>query len=276
MVLFVILFLTVFFVANHSFAQAIEIYGREYWGMLAVISFFFRLRVFDEIKDYRIDSLNHPHRVLQSGKIQLKHLIWLSVLGGIIEIGWSFWMSAYTFWAWVLVFGYSVLMRYEFFAGNFLKRYLLLYAISHLLIMPLIIAWIWIAYTHFSTHLNLYLLALLSLWGGFSFEIARKIHSPAAESPTIDSYSKSLGYLQSILLVLCIALAGVATQFYLLYLIQASIWSYIGIALLLGVIGFLYVTSLNYPQETQLRKNEIWVSLFMVLSYISIMLEIIF
>ena len=57
--------------------------------MAAVISFFFRLRVFDELKDYELDLQNHPQRVLQSGRITLRKLFRISLGGSVLEAAWS-------------------------------------------------------------------------------------------------------------------------------------------------------------------------------------------
>ena len=43
-------------------------------GALATVSFFFRLRVFDEEKDFAQDAVNHPQRVLQTGRVTLPQL----------------------------------------------------------------------------------------------------------------------------------------------------------------------------------------------------------
>ena len=62
MALFAVLFGTVYSVAGY-FWPAFNPLGfgwREGLGMVAVISFFFRLRVFDEIKDYDLDVGQSP------------------------------------------------------------------------------------------------------------------------------------------------------------------------------------------------------------------------
>ncbi len=43
-------------------------------GFMAVWAFFLMIRVFDEHKDYELDCLNHPNRVLQQGLITLGHI----------------------------------------------------------------------------------------------------------------------------------------------------------------------------------------------------------
>lgn len=275
MLLFAILFLTVYSVASYFSMYKGKVTAEIIIGMIAVISFFFRLRVFDEIKDFKMDMINHPHRLLQSGRISLRQLMMISAVFTVSEIVWSFWNGPVTMVCWLIAVAYSLLMRYEFFIGEFLKKRLLLYAVTHMLIMPLIILWIWSAFYNDSLHHPaLYLLAALSLLGGFCFEIARKIHTPGAEKSTVDSYSKSLGFIPSILCVLLFLLAGTLVQCYLLYIIKTRLWAYILTGLLYTATCYLYVTSGKQPTEKKLRLAELFVSLFMLLSYVSIILEI--
>jgi len=227
MALFAILFLTVYSVAKfYNPLVPFNFTESGILGIFAVIFFFFRLRVFDEIKDYLLDEVNHPQRVLQSGRITLKELKALAAVGVIIEIAWSLKLGIPCFVAWIVALAFSLLMRYEFFIAGFLKKRLLLYAITHMLIMPLIILWIWKAYSPVIGE-GYCLLALLSLAGGFSFEIARKIHTPDAERNTVDSYSKSIGLTTSVITVLLILLAGITVLSYLLIRVEASSWVFI-------------------------------------------------
>ncbi len=77
MMLFAILHLAVY-----SATEVERSFGPVFWlGILATISFFFRLRVMDEIKDYDLDAVNHPQRVLQSGGVTLGFLI--GAVGGV-------------------------------------------------------------------------------------------------------------------------------------------------------------------------------------------------
>lgn len=277
MALFAVLFLTVYSVATF-FGPLLRASGfgwPEVVGMLAVISFFFRLRVFDEQKDYTLDAINHPQRVLQSGRVTLRQLVRVSLAGLAVELLWSVMMGVPTLVCWLLAVGYSLLMRYEFFVADYLKKRLLLYAFTHLLIMPLVIGWVWSAYAPvypFST--PLLLLGTLSLLGGFSFEIARKLHAPEAERELVDSYSKAMGYAPAIVAVLLVLLVSVAVQCGLLLLLRSS-------ALPFWLPGGLYLATLavySYalakPREKTLKVAELLVSLFMVVSYLSIIIII--
>jgi 4-hydroxybenzoate polyprenyltransferase len=180
-----------------------------------------------------------------------------------------------TVFFWTVAVAYSLLMRYEFFLGNFLKKRLLLYSFSHMLIMPLIITWISSAYVPlFTFTVPILQLCLLSLLGGFSFELARKIHAPTAERQLVDSYSKSIGLNSSVASTCLCLLAGILTQYYLLKLLQTHQWPYYLLGLLYAVTVSLYIIGLIKKNEKQFRLSEVFVSLFMLISYLSIIIEI--
>ncbi|WBO83292.1 UbiA prenyltransferase family protein [Hymenobacter yonginensis] len=274
--LFAILFLTVWAVATLDAAG--QGLGRFRWlevgGGLATISFFFRLRVFDELKDYAADAINHPQRVLQRGLVTLPQLQQLAWLGAAGELVWSARMGRAALGGWALTLGYSVLMRYEFGVSAFLKRRLVLYAFSHMLIMPLVVYWLWQAYQLFqpdgATPPRFWLLAALSLLGGFAFELARKTHAPAAERPGIDSYSRTLGYRGAIAAVLLVLLGGTAVQGVLLRQLQAGSWALELLAGLFGLALLVYGRAAAKPQEKLLRTAELLVSVFMLTSYLAL------
>lgn len=277
MALFAILFLTVYAVARATqpAPAALAFGGREVVGILACISFFFRLRVFDEIKDYASDAVHFPHRVLQSGRVTLGQLQGLAAAGLLVEIGWSVWLGLPTLLAWGLALGYSLVMRYEFFAPRWLRARLVLYALTHLLIMPLLIGWVWSAYAARPLlTLPLLLLGLLSLLGGLAFEIARKIKPAADERAGVDSYSRTLGYGGAIVAVLLVLLAGTVVQAYLLRLLQARAWPFGLMAALFAATLLAYGLSWRRPAAKPLKVAELLVSLFMLTSYVAIIVEI--
>lgn len=277
MLLFAILFLTIYSVASYKELNAYSSKSIVFiiTGIIATISFFFRLRVFDEMKDFSVDAINHPNRVLQSGRVTIRQLQVTAFVFFIIETCWTIAAGKLCFIFWCVAIVYSILMRYEFFIPSILKRNLLLYAATHMLIMPLIIIWLWWGIVKQGQwSIDLWLLCLLSIAGGFSFEVARKIHSSDAEKRTIDSYSKSIGFYTSIILVNLLLAGGVATQFILLYNIQARNWTYILIAVLFAGTLLYYLGITIKPVEKKLRKAEILVSLFMLISYLSVIIQI--
>ena len=102
---------------------------------------FFHLRVFDEHKDFETDSKHYPDRVLQSGLISLRDLRILGAIAiGLEIILAAIWMpqgKPAAVRRCVIHARVSILMLKEFFVPKWLNQHFLVYAISHMLIMPL-------------------------------------------------------------------------------------------------------------------------------------------
>jgi hypothetical protein len=242
-------------------------------GLISVISFFFRLRVFDEMKDYQIDLVNHPNRILQSGKINLRTLQILAFTGFLVEITWAYVAGTSAQITWLLALLYSILMRYEFFIPKLLNKNLLVYAISHMVIMPLIIIWIWGSFnTVFVFHQGILYLLLLSLLSGFAFEVARKTHAPEAERSTVDSYSKQIGLRKTQYLIICLAIGMCISLMLLFALLKVTMFLYLFSALICVWVIVAYLITLKKPSEQAFRNNEKKVSLMMLISYLSLIL----
>ncbi|HEX8657283.1 MAG TPA: hypothetical protein VF690_07105 [Hymenobacter sp.] len=276
MALFAILFATVFTVANRATAgpggSLLPLGPGEWLGMAAAISFFFRLRVFDEIKDYASDTVLYPQRVLQSGRVSLLELQWLAWGGAAAELAWSLYRGWPAALAWLLTLAYSLLMRYEFGVPAWLRTRLLLYAVSHMLIMPLVISWLWLAYASGPLFWSAggALLALLSLLGGFAFELARKIKTPSAERSGVDSYSKTLGYGGAIGAVMLVLLGNAVVQARLFQQLETGPWPFFLLAALLLLTVTTYGVALFRPREKLVRGAELLVSLAMLVSYVAV------
>ncbi|MFD1467734.1 hypothetical protein ACFQ48_05830 [Hymenobacter caeli] len=274
--LFAVLFLTVFAVAHQAgrAGPVLRYLGwREALGVAATVSFFFRLRVFDEQKDYASDARFHPGRVLQTGRVTLPQLRALAGAGAALELAWAGLMGGPALAGWALALAYSGLMRREFFVPAFLAPRLVLYAVSHMLIMPLVILWLWLAYAPPGSPL-LPLLMLLSLLGGFAFELARKIHAPAAERAGLATYSQIMGLRRAVAAVLLVLLAGGAAQAWLLRQVQAGAWAFVGLGALYAATLALYGAGLARPREATLRRAELLVSLFILSSYLFLLVQI--
>ena len=85
-------------------------------------------------------------------------------------------------------------MAKEFFVGEWLSKRLFLYAISHMVVMPLGLLWVMsMASPHNALPPVVYALAGFSFISGFTFEVSRKIKAPHDERDTIDSYTRIFG-----------------------------------------------------------------------------------
>ena len=203
-ILFFVLYLTAVALGRTFVADAVSGASGEQlfnwmdiWGCLASWSFFLLLRIYDEHKDYELDCQNYPERVLQRGLITLNNLKVIGVFCILFQLAYGIYLDGGiggVTLTWLVVTGYSFLMTVEFFAHDWLSKRLVIYAVSHMLIMPMIIYWLvalGIGSSPFILEINLF--AALSFLCGFAFEITRKNRGPEEERDTVDSYSKIMG-----------------------------------------------------------------------------------
>ena len=217
-VLFVVLY-----VAAVSVGKTLTTEGAVLWTALDVAAslaawcFFLMLRVFDEHKDYELDCHNHPQRVLQSGLITLGHLKVLGALAIVTQIGFSValdqGLGPITL-VWAVVMTWSALMAVEFFCGEWLEKRLVLYALSHMLVMPMSLVWMaQMGAKEATLPLSIGALAGLSFLSGAAFEVTRKLKAPEDERDTIDSYTKVLGTTRAPVVVMVLLSLGTATLY---------------------------------------------------------------
>jgi 4-hydroxybenzoate polyprenyltransferase len=243
-------------------------------GFFAFWAFFLMLRVFDEHKDYELDLRNHPQRVLQSGLITLRHL----KIAGAIAIALQHGVSLFVdrgFGAatrmWLVVMGWSTLMAREFFVGEWLGKRLVLYALSHMVVLPM--AMVWIAQMGAGgadLPIAVLLLPALSFFSGFAFEITRKTRAPEQERDTVDSYSRVFGTRGAPLVVLVLVLAQTMGVALLLRHVFDGAPHFAWYATLLPILGVPAASVLVFraaPSEDAAKRNEGTVALSTMLSY---------
>jgi len=163
---------------------------------LVLLCLFFHLRVFDEHKDFAEDSRNHPQRMLQRGIVTLRELRGLAYVALTLELVVAALHSRAALVAVVIAQAFSLLMLKEFFVGPWLRRHFLLYATSHMLIMPLFALVVFA----FATRLPPWeapgwfvLYAFVGFFVTFNWEVSRKIRSPEDEREGVESYTKIFG-----------------------------------------------------------------------------------
>jgi 4-hydroxybenzoate polyprenyltransferase len=201
---------------------------------------FFHLRVFDEHKDYADDCRYFPQRVLQRGLISLGAL---KILGGMaIVLEWL--LGAWLGWATLVSIlaaqAFSVLMLKEFFCRDWLRRHFLTYAMSHMLIMPLLALvvfsvatgrYLWEAPAWF------WLYAFVGFFVSFNWEVSRKIRAPEQEIEGVETYTKVFGTYGAAYLVLAIRVVDTAMVALVGWHLGLAAWFY-------GVLVALYVVCL--------------------------------
>lgn len=233
-----------------------------------ILLFFLHLRVFDEHKDYEADVEYHPDRVLQRGVITLKHLKVVGFVAIGAQLGIALWHSPAAAVAWGLAFGYSLLMLKEFFCREWLEARFLLYAITHLLVMPLLAlvvygfatgAMPWEAPEWF------YLYALLGFFVMFNWEISRKVRAPEDEVDGIQTYTKVFGTRGAGGVLIGLRVVDVAMAAAVGWAIGLG-WGYY--AALVAVFVVILVGNIQYlrePTSKRADRMETYAGLYIVL-----------
>lgn len=176
-------------------------------GALTILAMFFHLRIFDDHKDSARDLRFFPDRVLSRGLVTLRHL----KVAGAVAIGLELLMGALrgpaALTAVLLALGFSLLMLKEFFVREWLNRHFLVYAATHMLIMPLLAL---VAYSFTTGRYPwqapgwFYLYAIVGVFVTFNWEISRKIRAPEDEVAGLDSYSRIFGTYGAAYLVILV------------------------------------------------------------------------
>ncbi len=221
---------------THSTLSALPIV----FGVACFMLFFFTLRLMDELKDYDKDVIAHPERPLPSGLLgrdqarrgivtSMLAMLGLSAFGGLV-------LAPVCGALYLSISAYLWLMYKEFYFGQRLQQFPMVYAVSHQIIgIPMI---------YFATSLfdigildqPLVLAAsLLTLGAFFSYEVCRKL-DPSAH-PVLKTYLSVYGRPRTVLIVLVAELVAAG----------AAWW--IGTPLLFWGVEALVVASFALPKE---------------------------
>ena len=166
-------------------------------GFLAVVGFFLVLRIADEHKDAAVDLVAHPQRVLSSGRTTLARLRVLALIAMgfqlVVVTGLDGGLGRITL-TWSAAVLWSALMTAEFFVPGWLRPRMVLYALLHLLVMPLVMIWMsQIGVGGQPLPVSIWPIPLIGLASGAAFEVARKLRAPDDEHPLVDTYTQRLG-----------------------------------------------------------------------------------
>ena len=186
---------------------------------IIIFMFFFQLRITDEFKDYEEDLKYRPYRPVQRGIISLKALGKIGLATIIIQIILAHVINPKLIYFMLLVWIYMFLMTKEFFIKNWLTERILIYALSHVVIMIFITLVIlkgtgYILESHFLESLYLSLekyeknifiglipLFALNYLNGIVLEIGRKTRRADEEEHGVQTYSKLWGRKKAVVVL---------------------------------------------------------------------------
>lgn len=197
---------------------------------IIVFLIFFQLRISDEFKDYEEDLKYRSYRPVQRGVISLEELRNIGIVTVIIQLTLSFIINFKMIFLLVAVWIYMFLMAKEFFVKEWLKSRMVLYALSHVVIMVLIAfipvygmlndfnkSSILVSHGNGNPSIffewKLWSFYLISYLNGIVLEIGRKTRREDEEEFGVETYSKMWGKKKA-----CYILSGLYMAEYILVL----------------------------------------------------------
>lgn len=170
-------------------------WGRWLGGMALVWLIFFHMRLFDEVKDYQTDREVNPERPLPRGLISLNEFGAMTLLVIMTEFSIAANLGWHVVMAYTLTLAFTLMMRQEFFIGDWLRPKMEAYAISHTFSASMMGMTIGTVVTGQPPMLlpNHFLVFVLGNWFIFNvFEFGRKTFAAEEERAGVDSYSQRL------------------------------------------------------------------------------------
>ncbi|MBC7387387.1 MAG: UbiA family prenyltransferase [Cryobacterium sp.] len=243
--------------------------GVDHWKILALgfatLAFFFKLRLYDEVKDYETDLELNPGRPLARGLVSHGDLFRGMVVCTVLEAASFALWGMFPFLLFSIAAGYSVLMYHEFFIAKWIRPLLTTYAVSHTVVSALLgiaISGSLSQATSLESLPNRVWFFAGSTWCLFNvFEFGRKTFSNREERAGVASYSKVFGKLGAVVLVIC--MAGVAEYCFERSLSASFLSGRIALGLL-GVSGVLFVQQ-NNPKFGRIYRTG--TSVYIVIVY---------
>jgi 4-hydroxybenzoate polyprenyltransferase len=237
---------------------------------LAIFFFFFKMRLYDEIKDYELDCEINPTRPLPRGLLDLSdmkkgiatciflEIVLFSILG----------LNPLTCISFAIF--YSLLMYKEFFIPNIIRPHLTTYAIVHTIVtVPMGIAIISGATGKTPMEMDVkYFYFVLSSWFVFNiFEFGRKTFTTKEERNAVESYSKIFTRHGAIALVVSMSACAV----YTLFAIEGNISiSQSILTVILLIIGLIFSFS---DSEKFGKLYRVFSSVYIIIFYILFIIE---
>ncbi len=164
------------------------------WQLISVLTFvlflfLLRVRLIDEIKDYKFDSVNYSHRPVQRGVLSTKEIKILLVLVIVLELLIQFYLGLTALTIYMGLFLYHFLMYHNFFLPHLEQKRFFIYILLHQLVF-LFYAYYILAVAQLNFHIpisqNLGIFLALFL-PAYVYEIGRKCKHRFSDQGTLSN-----------------------------------------------------------------------------------------
>ncbi len=243
----------------------------EIFLVIGVVAFYFKLRLYDEVKDYELDVVINKSRPLPRGLLTHKDMYRGMFACIVIELICFSIMGLNSFVTALIAVIYSLVMYKEFFIPEKIRPHLTTYALIHTVVTTLLS----FAIFSFLSQQSLFNLLTeptlvsfaLANWLLFNiFEFGRKTFATSEERENVDTYSSLFGRVGAVMLVvsqaavahyLALTLSGVNQGFLL--------WGFLILLLTLGFISMNYILK-NTPKAAKFFR--MYSSVYIILFYL--------
>ena len=169
-----------------------------------------QLRILDEFKDFEEDARWRPYRPVPRGLVSLSSLRKLWFVAAALQLAGAVLLDTRLVWGLLMIWIYSGLMGVEFFVRRWLKAHPLAYMLSHIVIVPMIAAYVaaclWLPLGTAAPDLTGLLAA--SYFAFCVIEVGRKIRAPMDEQPGVETYTFLWGVRRAVAAWLAFMTAG--------------------------------------------------------------------
>ncbi|MDO9399341.1 MAG: hypothetical protein Q7T79_01470 [bacterium] len=212
---------------------------------MTITLFLLRLRLWDEIKDFKYDSKFHADRPIQKGLISIKQIKIGSFFILITELLIQLFLPNPSLILFLITFFYSLLIFKDFFIPSLKKANFFFYILLHQVIF--------LFYIYYSLSVNLHhffipqnlkdFSVILTLFlPAYIYEIGRKCKHRISHDgkQTDDTYIYLWGELKSMLFLFTLLFLQSLSLFLVLGMNNALLYSHLAIILILFILFFIY------------------------------------
>jgi hypothetical protein len=242
---------------------------------IATTAFYFKLRLYDEIKDYEVDLIINKTRPLPRGLLKHADLYWGISICIILEAVIFASQGLASSLSILITIIYSLIMFKEFFIKEKIRPHLTTYAVLHTVVTSLlsIAIFSFLSREHFFSVIKTKecLYFAIANWMLFNiFEFGRKTFATCEERENVDSYSSLFGRGNAVLLVI---FQSVWAHFLIFKIFNFHnyflMWSHLLIFLCLIGVSFQYI---KYNSKVSANRYRIMSSLYIILFYVTLTL----
>lgn len=238
---------------------------------LTAIGFFFLLRVADEHKDAELDVRARPELPVPRGLVTLGELRRAGAVVALAAVAANALVEPRLLWVLAPAAVWAMLMAREFFVPEWLRARPLAYLLSHMVVMPLLFAYLtaadWLGFDAGPPR-SLGLFLAVAFLNGLLVEIGRKLRAPADERPGVETYTQTWGMRAATSAWLAVLALAAAFAWFAARPAGAGTIVAIGLAIVAPLAAWPAAAFLRAPTTSRAKRIETVAGVWTLASYL--------